>query len=516
MYKEYIIGSDIGTSSARVIIFDKTGKTISEGRAGYDIIRPYPGWAEQNAEDWYNAFASSCKAAIMKSGIDQSSIKACSITHQRGSFVPVDQKIKTLRNAILWNDMRCGDQVEWALKQLGQKDIYNKTGFPPANMSLYKILWLKNNEFEIYKKTYKFLLVTDYLIARLTDVISTVEGTATYSGALDITKKNEWALDVLKVLGIDVVKFPEKIYSGGQLIGHITKKASIDTGLPEGLPIIAAGGDQPVGVLGVGINSQGIAGVNSGTSCTIEMYSKKLPLDPKVRYFVEISPEGGYLAESDIYSGISALMNWYKNNFGSSDISEAALNKKNVWDTIYDKANKVPAGSLGLMMVPYFAGTSGPYWDVRARGVITGLLESHSSDHVIRCIIEGQAYEIRKIIESIEDVVLSDLKEVRMYGGSAISDIFNQIFADVLSVPVLTTNTKEATSLGSAICATVGVNIYSSFDTAILNMVKINKRYEPIKENTKIYHDLYEDVYVKLYDRLKDLMHQTSIITKIP
>ena len=345
--KEYVIGSDIGTTSARVIIFDKSGSIISEGRSGYEIIRPYPGWAEQKAEKWYDAFVTSCKEAVIKSGINKKHIKACGITHQRGSFVPVNKNLDTLRNAILWNDMRCGNQVEWALNKLGQKYIYSRTGFPPANMTLYKILWLKDNEPKVYNETYKFLLVTDYVIARLTGIISTVESTATYSGALDIKKKNKWAYTILKELGIDIVKLPKKIYRGSEVIGYLTKEASIETGLEEGMPIIATGGDQPVGVLGVGITHEGIAGINSGTSCTIEMYSNKLPIDPKVRYFIEISPEGGYAAESDIYSGISALMNWYKNNFGFNEVYEAKSKGNNIWDTIYDKANKVPAGSSG-------------------------------------------------------------------------------------------------------------------------------------------------------------------------
>ena len=168
------------------------------------------------------------------------------------------------------------------------------------------------------------------------------------------------------------------------------------------------------------------------------------------------------------------------------------------------------------MMVPYFAGTSGPYWDVRARGLIVGLLESHTNNHLIRCIIEGQAFEIRKIIESIENVTKARLKEVRIYGGSSTSNIFNQIFTDVLNVPVVTTNTKEATSLGAAICAAVGIGMHNDFSEAVKNMVKINKTYEPFQENSRIYNDLYKNIYISLYDRLKDLMHNISLITKIP
>ncbi|MCK5566699.1 MAG: xylulose kinase, partial [Actinomycetia bacterium] len=180
------------------------------------------------------------------------------------------------------------------------------------------------------------------------------------------------------------------------------------------------------------------------------------------------------------------------------------------------KAGEIPAGSLGLMTLPHFAGAGGPYWDVRGRGVMTGLLETHNRNHLIRSIIEGQAYESRKIIEAMEKVTSNKLEEVRMYGGSSVSNIFNQIFSDVLNIPVVTTDTSEATALGAAICAAKGSGIYTTFDRAVDNMVKIDKRFEPNKENSELYDELYNDVYYEIYNRLSDLMHKTSLITKIP
>jgi xylulokinase len=513
---EYIIGADVGTTSTRVIVCDRKGNIISEGRSAYQLIRPKPGWVEQKAEWWYEAFCNASKEALEKTKIDIKQIKACGITHQRQSFVPVDKDLNTLRNGILWNDMRCGDQAEQACRKLGRTKIYRRTGFPPSTMTLYKIMWIRDNEPGIYEKTHKFLLVTDYVIARLTGDVSTVQGTATFGGALDIEKKNQWAFDILEGLNVDYSKLPEKIFAGGEILGRITEKASSDTGIPEGLPIIATGGDQPVGVLGVGIVKPGMAGINGGTSCTIQMYSEDLPIDPEITYLIEISPEGGYAPEGAIYSGASALMIWYRDNFGGEEIREAKKNKKNTWEVIYNKAKEVPAGSIGLMTLPYFAGASGPYWDVRGRGVITGLLENHNRSHLIRSIIEGQAYESRRIIEAMEKVTSIKLEEIRMYGGSSVSDIFNQIFSDVLNIPVVTTGTSEATALGAAICAAKGGGIYKDFNEAVDNMVKINKRFEPDKKNSGLYDELYNDVYRNIYDRLSDLMHKTSLITKVP
>jgi len=193
MQDEYVVGSDIGTTSTRTIICDRNGNIISEGRSGYELIRPKPGWTEQKAQWWYDAFINSCREAIEKSKINKEQIKACGITHQRQSFVALDKNLNPIRNAILWNDMRCGDEAEFATKKIGLKKIYNRTGFPPATMTLYKIMWLKDNEPEIYEKANLFLLVTDYVTARLTGEVAIAEGSATFSGMLDIKQKNKWA-----------------------------------------------------------------------------------------------------------------------------------------------------------------------------------------------------------------------------------------------------------------------------------------------------------------------------------
>ncbi len=513
---KYIIGADAGTSSIRVIVFDEKGRVISEGRKEYSLIRPYPGWVEQKADWWWDEFLTSSKNAIDTSEIDPKDIIGIGITHQRQSFVPIDRNNNILRNAILWNDTRCSDEAEWADKNIGSDLIYEWTGFPPGTMTIYKTLWLKKNEPEIYENTFKFLLVQDYLIYRLTGEITACSSSVSLAGCLNIHNISSYSLNLFKSLGLTTDKWPNSILTGGTIAGSVSKEAALLTGLLEGTPVVVTGGDQPCGSLGVGMIEQGILAVNGGTSCTAETMTEEPVISKNKNYFIEVAPLGGFLPESAIYAGVSALMKWYRNNFGSEEIEEAKIKNRNIWETIYAKAEEAPIGNIGLIMIPYQNGACGPYWDLRARGVMAGFLENHGKPHIIRAIIEGQAYETRKITEFMTKDTGIPIKEIRMHGGSAVSDIWNQTFADCMGVKVTTTDTVEAASLGAAICTAVGVGLYSDAEQAVKNMVRIDKEYMPEKANYETYSRYYNDVYKNFYDKIQENMHSASVISNYP
>ena len=513
---KYIIGSDAGTSSTRVIIFGEKGKVVSEGRKEYPLARPNPGWVEQKAEWWWEAFCISCKQALQKSKINPKDIIGIGITHQRQSFVPLDTNLNPIRNAILWNDTRCSDEAEWASKNIGSQKIYSLTGFPPGTMTIYKTLWLKRNEPEIYNNTYKFLLVQDYLIYKLTGKITGTSSSTSFAGCLDINNITSYATYLFEALGLSMNKWPDRILKGGTIAGGVTEEASNLTGLLQGTPVVTTGGDQPCGSLGVGMIEPGILAVNGGTSCTAETLTSKPVTSKNKNYFIEVAPLGGYLPESAIYSGVSALMKWYRDNFGYIEVEEARVKDKNEWEIIYSKANEAPVGNIGLILIPYYNGASAPYWDLRARGVIAGLLENHGRPHIIRAILEGQAYEIRKMVDLISSDTGIPIEEIRMYGGSAVSDIWNQTFSDCLNIKVAITDTAEATSLGAAICAAVGVGLYSNDNDAVNNMIRVEKEYKPNDENYKIYSKYYEEVYKDFYDKIQNNMHASSVISNYP
>jgi xylulokinase len=257
--------------------------------------------------------------------------------------------------------------------------------------------------------------------------------------------------------------------------------------------------------LGAGVVEPGVLGINGGTSCTNELLSPTLPERNQVDYHIEISPLGHYIVENCIPSGGSAVMNWYKQHFGDREIAEAAHTGNSVWEVMHEVAAEAPVGNDGMMIVPYFQGANGPYWDQDARAMIVGMHADFGRAHLLRGLIEGLAYESRREAELMVAGTGTAVREIRMYGGSAKSNLWNQTFADVFNTPLHVPETSEATALGAAICAAVGSKLYQNFEQAVDNMVRITRSYPPIPQHVQRYEELYREVYVKLYDRIHDL-----------
>lgn len=355
-----VLGVDSSTSATKVIAFDAKGIPLAVGANGYPLYMDNPGWVEQDIDDWWNAFLAGCHQVVESPDVDIKQAVGIGLTHQRFTFVPVDQNINPLRRAILWNDIRCSKEADYAVETLGKQHIFERTGYPPGQWTLYKALWLKNNEPELYDKIYKLVLVQDYLIYKLTGKLVTLSGAGTMTGALDIEAPDQWATDVISGLGVREDIWIDDILPGGAVAGHVTAEAAKETGLPEGMPVVTGAGDQPCGILGAGVIQPGEIGINGGTSCTNEFVSSGLPKRDAVNYFIELSPSGDYIVENYIPSGGSALMNWYKNNFGQYEIDKAEAEGKNVWEVIYNQAGDSPTGNRGMMLVPYFQGPMAP------------------------------------------------------------------------------------------------------------------------------------------------------------
>lgn len=508
--RAYVIGVDSGTSSTRTILFDEKGEALAEGRQAYDVLRPHPGWVEQKAGCWWEALVGSIRNLLAKYPVKPDEIRSLGITHQRITAVPVDKSLKPLRNAILWNDIRCGEQNEWALKHVGRQRIYQRTGYNPGIWTVYKAMWLRDNEPDLYHRMHKFLLVQEYLTYKLTGQLVTTSSAAVMTGCLDVAHRHRWAEDILQEFDISSSIWVERILAGGEIAGRIHRQASRETGLPEGLPVVTAAGDQPCGIVGAGVIKPSMLGVNGGTSCTMEMCTERLPLDPDANYFIEISPMGTYFPENSIYSGGSALMNWLGELFSYGETTRTPRD----WEAFYNIAQNAPPGNWGLMLIPYFSGATAPYWDLEARGAMFGFLMDHSKAHMVRAIMEGLAYETRRQMGFMEHGTGIPISEVRMYGGSARSDLWNQVFTDILGVRLCTTETVETTALGAAVCAAAGAGIYPSIEEAADHMVQVKKEYHPNQANRELYDRLYQEVYCKFYDRVHDLIHQASGIIK--
>jgi len=510
--QDCIVGIDIGTTSVRVTIYTAEGRQVSEGRVPNKITNPQPGWAEQDANDWWFGVCAAARQALQNFPYAPDAIKGIAVTSMRQTFVCLGKDFKPLRPAILWYDTRHAVQVDWVRSQIDSRIIYQQTGSPPGRRAIYKVMWLKQNEPEIYAQTAYIAFIPDFILYQLTGELATTPGVSFASGCLSAVSPTRWASDFIADCGLDPLMWIPDIYPPGTIAGCVSLRAAADTGFRHGIPVVMAAGDQACGNLGTGVCQPGMLGINGGTSCALQTPSSRLPLDEAMSFFVDYSPAGYYVAENGITSGTAALAEWFRNGFGNPEVATASSDDE-LWESLYGLAKDAPPGNMGLILVPYLRGANGPLWNPRARGVLLGLMADHDRRHLMRALFEGLAYESRRILESMEAGTGIPIHSVRTYGGASQSDVWNQIFADILGRSVTVTLDPAPVSLGAAISAGYGVGIYSDPITAVERMVKTHITYDPDPNTIGLYDQLYREVYVNIYNQLSGLSDAISYIT---
>jgi len=510
-----LVGIDVGTTSTRVAIYGVDGTLYSAGHSTHEASHPKPGWAEQDAHLWWRNLCQASLSAFSRFKLPRNSIKAISVTSMRQTFVGLDRKRRPQGPAILWYDLRHQNQLEWVREHIGAETVYSRTGSPPGRRSLYKMMWLKENQPDVYQEIDQFAYIPDYLQYQLTGVLVTTPGVSFASGCLNVSDPSNWADDIIQACNLDPEKMIRPVLPPGSIVGYVHTIAAEATGFPAGIPVILAAGDQACGNLGIGVCQLGSLGINGGTSCALQTPAKELPLDPAMNYFIDYSPAGYYVAENGITSGTAALTEWFRDHFAQQELSVAS-SEDHIWESIYQLAGQVPPGNRGLILVPFLRGANGPYWNPNARGILVGLTAEHGRGHLMRALFEGLAYESRRILESMESGTGVPIQSVRTYGGAARSDLWNQIFADVLGRPVAVTVDIHPVSLGAAISAGYGIGHYQDPISAAESMVRVARTYDPNPTSAQLYQQLYSDVYLNIYQRMADLTDSIARITSTP
>ena len=495
--KSLLLGIDVGTSGTKSMIVDESGNILGSGFKAYGHNSPQPGWVEQEPIWYIEGIRESAGQALSESGSKWTDVCGLSITHQRLTFIPINKDGEPIYPAIVWNDTRCSEEARWASDAIGAESIFRRTGYPPGIWSVYKVLWLKNHCPEIYHKSYQFHMVSDWLIFQLTGKAVTSYGTAATSGALNLALKDKWDTDLLKEFGLREDIFVQDIRPSGTVVGSVTDAAEAIFKIPAGIPVVTAAGDQPCGSFGAGQFESGTLSVNGGTACTCEALTTDIPALQDPNYFVEISPTGAYIMENSIYSGASALINWYKDNFDQCQ-NETEQNK---WEYVQKIAAETPVGNRGLIMVPFFGGAGAPYWNMDARGALLGLSEDHRKGNILRAIIEGLAYEVKRESDLMAEDSSDPLMRLITYGGS--NSIWNQTLANVFNRPLDAVLTKDTTALGAAMCAAAGVGIYKDVTSAGKAMAPKATTFVPEEKAASFYNSFYREVYEGLYDSIE-------------
>ena len=486
---------DVGTTGARAMVFDSEFRVVASAYREYQNIYPGPMLVEQDPEVWFNAAADVAKECIAQRPA-RFEVAAVIVASQRATIIPVDKEGRVLRRAILWQDSRSIPQCKRISEIVGDTEIYKRTGLKVnPYFSVPKIMWMAENEPDLYKKTHKFLMVHDFIQLRLTGAFITDHSHASRTMAYNL--RRFWDNDIIKATGLDTVKFCDAI-SSGQPLGVVSISASARTDIPQGTPVFAGAGDQQFAAVGLGIVTSGKIEANTGTGSFVLSQIDKPILDPQERILCSIAavPEK-WVFEAGMYT-TGSVYRWFRDQMGAQECEMARKRKVDPYTLLDEQAAMAPIGSSGVLWIPHFTGSLAPYWNPFSKGVLFNLSLSTTRAEVIRAILEGIAIEVNKNISIMKEVGGS-VQEVRIAGGATKAPFFNQIQADVYGTRVTTTNITEATSLGAALLAAVTLRWYPTLEIAVNKTVRTTSCYEPNPEAhakyrklSQLHHGIYQ------------------------
>ena len=492
---DYVIGIDCSTTATKAVVWDREGNTVAEGRGTFSLSTPQPDWGEQNAEDWWRSTIEALRQAARQ--VDTRRIGAIGITHQRETFVCLDEDDRPIRPAILWLDSRAREEVE----RYGSEKVHKITGKPPnPTPGFYKMLWLREHEPGTLERAAKVVDVHAFLVHRMTGHWRTSWATADPLGLVDLSSF-EWSDELLEMAGLSREQMCE-IYPPGEVIGELKDEVANEVGLPAGLPIVSGVGDGQAAGLGANITEPGRAYLNLGTAVVSGTYSENYSWGSEYRVLSGPIPRT-YTLETLLAAG-TYTVSWFVENFGGIRADELGLDLS-AEQILEAAAAQIEPGSEGLLAVPYWNNALTPYWDFTARGVMFGWTGAHGKAHAYRAILEGIAFEQRLMTDQMETGLERPVEHVLVLGGGAASQLWCQTVADVMRRPVSVTQEIESTCLGAGMLAAAATGTHEGIREAAAAMSGEGDRFEPYEKRAEFYDRLYTDVYKEIYPRLAPL-----------
>jgi xylulokinase len=504
---KYLLGLDVGTTSVRTILIDENAKLISISNSDYRLITPKPGWAEQIPDDWWSASIKAIKDIIKKSNISSKDIACIGLSGQMHGSVFLDNEGNVIRPAILWCDQRTYRECENIYKIFGY-DGFIKLSHNRAlpGFTAPKILWLRKNEPENFNKVSKILLPKDYIRYRLSNTYATEVSDASGTVLMDIPSRN-WSAKILDGLKIKKSLLPE-VFESDIITAKVSSESASVTGLVKDTPIVGGGSDNAAGAIGSGIVKNGRISDSIGTSGVIFASSDEPLYDPQGRLhsFCHAIPKKWHL--TGVTLAAAGSLRWYFESFGPNPDVIKKFPDLDGYDLLDKQANRIAAGSDGLIFLPYLSGERTPYADPNARGIFFGISYLHGPDHFVRSIMEGVAFSQLDCLSLVRRLNI-DSDNIILLGGGSRSATWRQIISDIIDYKVVTLNIEEGSAFGAAVIAGVGCGIYPGIEEIVDKIIKKDKVTNPIEENVKKYKKFYT-VYKSLYSDLKDSFKEIS------
>ncbi|MDD3333999.1 MAG: xylulokinase [Eubacteriales bacterium] len=489
--KTCLLGIDIGTSGCKVALFDEVGHVQAQATHGYEVSYPQQGWAEQDPELWWNAVCKATQRVVSESGVSPDSIGGIGVDGQSWSAIAIDKEGKVLCPTPIWTDTRACAICEELSQRVTQEELFLLSGNPlRPSYTLPKILWYKQHRPDVYERAEKILQSNGFIVYRMTGSFSQ-DLSQGYGLACFDMRHGCWNEAMAEKLGVRPSLLP-KLYACHDVVGKLTQEAARQLGLSQGIPVVAGGLDAACGTLGAGVigagQTQEQGGQAGGMSLCIDDYAA----DPRLILGYHVVPHR-WLLQGGTTGGGGALK-WLRQTI-CPDVS---------FEEMSALAGQTPAGSEGVVFLPYMAGERSPLWNPAACGVFFGLSYAKNRGHLIRACMEGVAYSLRHNLETAQ-AAGATVKTLRSIGGSANSRVWTQLKADVTGCTIEVPGSDTATTLGAAILAGVGVGVYASFDQAVSQTIQVERVHQPNKDLKAVYDAGYQR-YRRLYEQLKPLM----------
>jgi xylulokinase len=494
--KKFFLGLDISTTGSKALLVDENGTVIAIASSPHTLQTPKPLWSEQNPSEWWQAVSTSIRSVLQKAGQDGESVSAVGLTGQMHGLVLLDGAGKVLRPAILWNDQRTQSQCDEIHRRIGRAKFIQITGnLALAGFTAPKILWVQENEPELYARAEHVLLPKDYIRYRLTSEFAMDKADGAGTVLFDL-KQRTWSAEVLAALDIPARWMPPT-FEGPEFTGTISPAASAETGLKAGTPVAAGGGDQAAQAVGVGAVEPGVVALTVGTSGVVFATTPSALVEPEGRLhaFCHAVPRMWHFM--GVMLSAAGSLQWYRDTLAPNV----------TFDDLLREAEPVPAGSEGLLFLPYLSGERTPHPDPRARGAWIGLTLRHGRGHLTRSLLEGVSFGLKDIFILIQQAGLGEIRQVRASGGGTKGALWRQILASVLEAELVTVNTTEGAAFGAALLAGVGSGVWENVPAACSATVKITGSTRPDPTQTEAYRRTYA-LYRELYPTLKPIFNK--------
>lgn len=503
---QYLLGIDIGTSGTKTVLFDTGANTVAQATFEYPLYQEHNGWAEQDPMDWWNATVSGIRKVLADSKVDSKDVKGIGLSGQMHGLVMLDEAGVPLRRSIIWCDQRTGAEVEDMNRILTPEKLIEITANPAlTGFTAAKILWVKKNQPELYKKCRHILLPKDFIRYMLTGEFATEVSDASGMQLMNIANR-DWSDEVLDAFGIDRGLLG-KMYESPDITGEVHGKCAEETGLAAGTIVVGGAGDNPAAAVGTGIVAEGSAFTTIGTSGVVYAISDKVAIDKKGRVHTLCASVPGKWTVMSCTQGAGLSLQWLRNNVCTAEMEAAKARGVDPYEIMTDMASKVPIGAERLIYLPYLMGERSPHPDPDCRGTFFGLSAMHERAHLIRAVLEGVAFSQTECVDVFREMGVN-ISDMMICGGGARSSLWRQMFADLYGCPVSTIKADQGGALGAAIMAGVGAGIYKDIEETCKKLIQKKSTHEPIAENSRQYekyYTLYKELYLTLKDSFKKL-----------